>query len=171
MRHFEVVPQESRVWIHARSSLHPIDSESAGIEGHVDCETLGGGRLNLNVRPTARIEMPLRALTSGNPLQDREMMRRIDARRYPAITGELTDMRSDDGDGVYAVTGDVTFHGVTRSCADQMKLSWASDEQLVLEGEHTFDIREFSLEPPKILMFRVHPDVTVRVRIVARDGN
>jgi hypothetical protein len=34
-------------------------------------------------------------------------------------------------------------------------------------GEHTFDIRDFGMDPPKILMFRVEPEVNVRVEIVA----
>jgi hypothetical protein len=36
-----------------------------------------------------------------------------------------------------------------------------------VEGEQVFDVRAFNLEPPKILLLRVHPDVTVRVRVVA----
>jgi hypothetical protein len=38
----------------------------------------------------------------------------------------------------------------------------------VLEGESTFDVRDFGMEPPKILMLRVHPEVNVRVQIFAQ---
>ena len=35
---------------------------------------------------------------------------------------------------------------------------------------HIFDIRDFGMEPPKILTFRVYPEVEVSVDIVACDG-
>ena len=39
------------------------------------------------------------------------------------------------------------------------------------EGERVFDIREFGMQPPKILMLRVFPEVSVRVSIEAtKDG-
>ncbi len=41
------------------------------------------------------------------------------------------------------------------------------DSTLQLEGESTFDIRDFGMEPPRILLLRVHPEVKVRVAIVA----
>ena len=34
-------------------------------------------------------------------------------------------------------------------------------------GQSTFDIRDFGMEPPRILLLKVEPDVTVRVEIVA----
>ena len=34
-------------------------------------------------------------------------------------------------------------------------------------GESTFDIRDFGMEPPRILMLKVQPEVGVRVEIVA----
>ena len=36
-----------------------------------------------------------------------------------------------------------------------------------LEGQSTFDIRDFGMEPPKILMLRVEPDVVVRIEVIA----
>ena len=37
-----------------------------------------------------------------------------------------------------------------------------------LQGASVFDIREFGMEPPRILMLKVAPNVTVTVDIVAR---
>ena len=41
MAHFRVLPDRSKVWIHARSSLHPIDSSTDGLEGTLDLELQG----------------------------------------------------------------------------------------------------------------------------------
>jgi hypothetical protein len=39
-----------------------------------------------------------------------------------------------------------------------------------LMGRSTFDIRDFGMEPPRILMLRVHPEVTVRIDLVAESS-
>ena len=41
-------------------------------------------------------------------------------------------------------------------------------DTLKVEAEHTFDIQDFGVKPFKILMLKVHPDVRVRVKVVAR---
>jgi hypothetical protein len=43
----------------------------------------------------------------------------------------------------------------------------AAEGTVVLAGEKTFDVRDFGMEPPRILLFSVAPDVRVRVAIVA----
>ncbi len=99
------------------------------------------------------------------------MMRRIDARRYPTIRGIVRDMKSQGVDGRYAVTGDLTFHGVTQTVEGEVSVSRPDDGTLVIEGEHTFDIRDFKVDPPKILMLKVHPEVKVRIRVEAVGEN
>ena len=52
-----------------------------------------------------------------------------------------------------------------------MTIAQLDDGTLQLDGSSTFDIRDFGMEPPRILMLKVHPEVTVRVAIVAtREG-
>ncbi len=41
------------------------------------------------------------------------------------------------------------------------------DQTISLEGTSRFDIREFGMEPPKMLMLKVEPEVDIRVEIVA----
>ena len=59
------------------------------------------------------------------------------------------------------------FRGVVRRCEDDMSITVVDDRTLRLEGESRFDIRDFGMQPPRILMLRVEPDVAVRVEIVA----
>ena len=60
-----------------------------------------------------------------------------------------------------------TFRGVTRSYESEMTFAQLDDQTIRLEGSSTFDIRDFGMEPPRILLLRVHPDVDVRVEVVA----
>ena len=179
MTRYRIVPGRSRVWIEARSSLHPIHTETDGLEGWLDLEMGDGGRVDLGVEPGGHLELPVARLSSGNPLEDRELRRRIDARRHPTIAGDLTFMEAipeatkttettetSGASGRYRVEGDLTFKGVTRRYEDEMTLE-ARDGIVILSGEKTFDVRDFGMEPPRILLFSVAPDVKVKVAIVA----
>ena len=167
MARYRIVPGRSRVWIEARSSLHPIRTETTGLEGWLDLEVHDGGQVDVAAAPGAHLELPVDQLSSGNPLEDRELRRRIDARRYPTIAGDLTLMQETGEDGRYLVEGDLTFKGVTRRYEDEMTLEAVDGEMVILAGEKSFDVRDFGMEPPRILLFKVEPDVTVKVAIVA----
>lgn len=164
---YRIDPARSRVVIDAKSSLHPIHSETDGLEGWVELDVQGGGRVNPTVEPKGHLELPVDKLRSGNPMEDRELKRRIDARRFPTINGDLRSMEATGKDGRYQVRGDVTFKGVTRPSEDEMTLALEGDNSIRLQGSSVFDIRDFGMDPPRILMLKVAPDVTVTVDIVA----
>ena len=167
MAHYRIVPERSRVSISARSSLHPIETSTDGLEGALDLELLAGGQLDLQSQPHAKVSFPVDQLKSGNPLEDRELRRRIDARRFPTIDGELVEIQPTGVEGLYLVRGHVMFRGTTRSYAREMSFTTVDDRTLRIEGESTFDVRDFGMEPPKILMLKVEPEVRVRVEVVA----
>lgn len=155
------------MWIDARSSLHPIHSSTDGLEGFVELDLDPAGDLGLPVRPIGRVSLTVDRLSSGNRIEDREMHRRIDARRFPTIEGVVEQMERSGTDGSYLVSGDVTFRGVSRHHEDEMTIHAVDGQTIQLAGASRFDIRDFGMEPPRILMLRVHPEVDVRVEIVA----
>jgi polyisoprenoid-binding protein YceI len=168
---YSIDPTRSKVWIDAKSSLHPIHTSTDGLEGFIEIATDGDGKVDLSAPPAGRLSLPVSKLQSGNRLEDRELQKRIDSRRYPTIDGVLKAMAADGADGRYRVTGTLTFHGVPRECADVMTVRVVDDSTVHLEGESTFDIRDFGMEPPRILMLKVAPDVKVRVDIPAVKGS
>jgi hypothetical protein len=66
------------------------------------------------------------------------------------------------------VNGAVTFRGVTRDVEDNMSLSVEDDRTVVLDGARLFDIRDYGMDPPRLLTLRVYPEVTIRVALVGR---
>jgi len=164
---YRIDPARSRVRIEARSSLHPIHSETDGLEGWVELDLDGGERIDLTVAPRAHLELAVDRLRSGNALEDRELKRRIDARRFPTISGDLSAMEATDRPGCYRVRGHVTFRGVSRPSEDEMTVSVDHADCLRMVGTSVFDIRDFGMEPPRILLLKVQPDVTVSVDITA----
>ncbi len=167
---YRIVPARSRVWIDARSNVHPIHSSTDGLEGYIDLDDGDADAahpVTVGEHPSGALSLRVAQLSSGNRFEDRELQRRIDARRFPTIDGVLTGMKADGTDGRFTVAGDVAFRGVTRSYEDGMSVSRIDPETIQLDGQATFDIRDFGMEPPRILLLRVEPDVTVRVEIVA----
>ena len=166
MTRFRIVPEQSRVWIDASSSVHPIHSETNGLEGWFEAELGERGQIEGHAVAHGHLELAVGSLTSGNPLLDREMKRRIDVRRHPTISGELTRMEPST-DGEHLARGDVTFRGVTRQVDGELRVALEGERTVRITGQRVFDVREFDFEPPKILMLKVHPEVSVRIELIA----
>ena len=167
MARFRIIPDSSWAWIDMRTNLHGAHVETNGLEGFLDVE-LAGGRVDPANPPGGRLELATDRLRSDNPLFERELQRRVDARRHPAIVGELRGLRELGSAGAYLAEGDLTFHGVTRRVSGELRLLVEGDDAVQLEGEQVFDIRDFGIEPPKLLLLKAYPEVKVRVRLAAR---
>lgn len=167
MTRYSIAPDRSKVWVDASSNVHPIHSETSGLEGFVELEFGAAGGVDLADAPAGRLSLEVGRLTLGNRLEDRELQKRIDAKRHPRIEGVLGAMAEDGKAGRYRVGGDVVFRGVTRHHEDLMEIEVVDDSTIRLTGSSRFDLREFGMEPPKVLVLKVEPEVDVRVEIVA----
>jgi hypothetical protein len=58
--------------------------------------------------------------------------------------------------------------GTTRVTEDEMWLSVEDERTVILNGTHLFDIRDFNIDPPRLLTVRVQPEVTIAVALVGR---
>ncbi len=155
------------MWIDARSNVHPIHSSTSGLEGYVELTLGPEGTVDLASKPAGKLSLSVDRLSSGNRMEDRELHQRIDSRRYPTIEGILEQLEPDGSDSSYRVTGDITFRGVSRPHEDVMVIRPVDDQTISLEGSSRFDIREFGMQPPKVLMLKVEPEVDIRVEIFA----
>jgi hypothetical protein len=168
---YRIVPERSQLWIEATSSVHPIHSRSDGLEGHFELDTAPDGTPVFGVPPVGQISLAVKRLRAGNPLEHRELQRRIEARRHPTIDGTVTAAERIEGTARWAVTGELTFRGVARECKDEVTIEAVDDRTVRLAGESTFDVRDFGMEPPRILLLRVDPMVAVRIEVIAEaDG-
>lgn len=161
-----VFTSDSVVEIHAESSMHPIEGTSSDISGEVNVD-VADGHILLDPPPSGYVQMPVDALESGHKLQDKEMRRRVEAKRFPTIRYDLQE--ASGGPEAFKVVGALSFHGVTRQFTEDAAARVEGD-RLHVEGEHTFDIREFDVKPPKILNLQVYPEVRVVARLVARQA-
>ncbi len=156
---------ESTVAIHANSSVHPIHGEIP-VRGEATVD-VADGALAPGSTASGWIEADAESLKSGNKLEDFELRRRLEVKKYPTMR---YDVRGVNGNGDrYKVTGTLTFHGVTREFVEECAAR-IEGGALHVEAEHTFDIRDFDVKPPKIGPLQVHPDVTISLHLVGKEG-
>lgn len=167
MTRYRITPERSYVWIDARSNVHPIHSTTDGLEGFVEVTFSPDGSVDVAAPVAGNLSLTVDHLSSGNRMEDRELQRRIDSRRYPKIEGTLDKIAPSEESESYLVGGDIAFRGVSRHHEDVMHISSVDDQSIRLAGKSTFDIREFGMEPPRILLLKVEPDVEIRVEIFA----
>ena len=164
MRH-HLDPNRSSISIHTSSSLHPITT-GAPVTGWIDVALDARGRVDPDAPVDGRVEFDLGGMRSGNPLLDREAERRLDVRRHPRVMGRLAGLSAAAGGG-YEGVGELDFHGVTRSLKGVLSVGVNADAELVIGGTAEFDVTDFGVQPPSLLLVKVHPEVRVALAAVA----
>lgn len=162
---FEVVPEQSAIMIRARSNVGTIEFGTTGLRGRLEA-VLREGSLVAQSRVSGRFEVDIAELTSGNPLYDAELRRRVDARAYPVAVLELDDARPLSADR-FEVGGRLTFHGASSALDGAVGVTVLGAQRLVVSGEKVIDIRDFQLAAPTMLMLRIYPDVRVFLHLEA----
>ncbi len=163
---YDLDPSRSQVWIDGSSSIHPIRATATGLRGWVELLVLADGGVGATPKVEGEVRVEVDRLKSGNPIVDVETRRRIDASHHPEIVGTVT-ASSRAGTGRVALTGAITFRGETRSVGGELDVS-LDGEELHLAGSQELDVREWGLQPPRVGLLRVHPEITVRFEAVAR---
>jgi PadR family transcriptional regulator, regulatory protein PadR len=163
---FEVDPERSAVLIDVRSTVGPLSFGTLGVTGTIQA-AFADGLLRTDIAPSGCLKIDVSGLNSGNRLYDAELLRRIDARGYPAAFVELHQCALSGPGARYRLAGELTFHGVTRLAEGTVTVDAVSDRRLVITGEQVFDIRDFAVPSPTMLMLRIFPDVRVHLHAEA----
>jgi PadR family transcriptional regulator, regulatory protein PadR len=163
---FELDPDRSAVLIDVRSTVGPLSFGTLGVTGTIHA-AFAAGLLRTDLAPSGRLTIDVSGLNSGNRLYDAELLRRIDARGYPAAFVELRQCAVSGPGPRYRLAGELTFHGVTRLAEGTVTVDAVSDRRLVITGEQVFDIRDFAIPSPTMLMLRIFPDVRVHLHAEA----
>jgi DNA-binding PadR family transcriptional regulator len=163
---YRLAAERSVVLIEVRSSVGPISFGAMGLTGWVEA-SVAHGVVQSHPTPTAHIEIGVDGLRSGNSLYDAELLRRIDARRFPRAVVTLCDTLQLGDSSRFRLDGRLTFHGVTRPAQGTVEVAVLSGERLTVTGEQVFDIRDFDVPSPTVLMLRIYPDVRVHLHVEA----
>ena len=166
MTRYHVDGEASEVTFRAHSTLHPL-SATVQPSGWLEAEVVDGEFASSAI--TGHLELPISELRSNTPLLDREAKRHLDANRHPMVVAVIDGVTTIEGDTA-TITGTITVRGVDVLVEGTIALATSSPDELVLQGEGTFDMRWWALEPPRLLMMRVDPEFEVSVRLVLREA-
>lgn len=170
MARYRVVPDRSTLFAEAKSSVHPIRAQTRGLEGWFDAE-VSEEAIRFASPEGGHVEVDVERLKTGTSLYDHELDRRLEIRKYPKIKIDLREMKASGAPAVYAARADLSFHGVTKSIDGEVRVRAVDERTIEIEADKLIDMRDFRLEPPRILMLRVYPDVAIRGKVVAeREG-
>jgi PadR family transcriptional regulator, regulatory protein PadR len=165
-RNFAIDAERSAVLIDVRSTVGPISFGSTGVEGSFSASVLDGV-VNAEPAPSGWLAVDVKALTSGNKLYDAELHRRVNSRRFPTARVELRDCTASTPGSRFQLRGELNFHGVTRKTEGTVYVESLAEDRLVISGEQVFDMRDFAVPSPTVLMLRIFPDVRVRLHAEA----
>jgi hypothetical protein len=157
---------ESWMTFEARSTLHTILGKTAALTGYAQVAWDANGMLAAEPAPKMHVEFAAEALSSGNNMQDREMWKVVDSKRFPRVAADLRDLQPARVAGRYAAAGDVTLAGRTRRYDGEFAIV-RNGNRISIEGDLKVDIRDFGLKPPSLLLIKVDPVVNVHLHLVA----
>jgi DNA-binding PadR family transcriptional regulator/polyisoprenoid-binding protein YceI len=173
---FDLSRRRSSIMVEARSNIGPIAFSTTAIDGWVEAE-LSDGLVQVEPPPSSHLEVQVSSLSSGNILFDNELLRRVDARRFPTVALDLQAVTRVGEANVYEVVGDVTIHGVARRLSGSISATAVEAEarqngrpgrrRLLVTGEYVLDIRHFNMEVPRMPLFKIYPDVRLHLRLEA----
>jgi polyisoprenoid-binding protein YceI len=166
MTRYSIVPERSELAAVANSSVHPIHGSASRLEGWIEANVVDGV-VDTELPASAQIELQTTALQADNVLVNREIQRRLDARRFPVVRADVTQVTGPSG-GRYNVSGKLSLRHVTHEVSGTAVMQPQPDGAIQVEGELSLDLRDFQLDPPKMLGLRVYPEVAVTVRITAQ---
>jgi polyisoprenoid-binding protein YceI len=164
---YDVSSADSALVVLARSTLHDVRASTTALGGFVVASWSQDDTLATSPPPSMHVEFPLDSVLSGNAMQDREMLKVADARRFPKVAADLRSIELVALPGRYKATGDITLAGRSRSYGGEFTIARAG-ESVTVEGEIGLDIRDFGLKPPSLLILKVDPILRLRLRLVAR---
>jgi polyisoprenoid-binding protein YceI len=166
MPRFRVNTAQSTVKVGLRVNLHPSHINANSLSGVIECEVDEQGKPRLDRPYSAELTLPVDAIKSGNGIQDREMRRRFDASRYPTITATVTHGEALEGEGRYRAVAQLTMHGQTREIKGDVQLG-VKGTTMTIDGQQVINVKDFGIDPPRLIILKVEPDVDLQVHIVA----
>lgn len=128
------------------------------------------GKINLE-DSTVDFYLDVNTLETGISKRDKDMLETLEAEEHPfaEFFGKLNSPFDPDKEGAQKVTvdGEFTIHGVTKEIAVKGTLEKTS-EGLQLKAAWTLNMKDYNIEPPGILFYRVSEEIDIRINALLK---
>lgn len=164
-----VDPAQSTLAYTGSSVLHSWTGTSEEVTGRlvVDPENPAGAEITLSA--------PVASFDSGNRSRDSKMREVTEPERFPSVTFTVRRVRVDrwneatgERSGQWTLTGDLAFHGVTRSVTVTADVTMRGG-MLTASGSFPVSLTAHDVDRPRLVGIPIGDEITVRfdVRAVA----
>ncbi len=82
---FEIATNDSSLTFFATSTMQSAYGKTTELDGYIQAAWSADGTLAATPAPAMHVEFKVESLRTGNELQDREMWKLIDSKRFPKI--------------------------------------------------------------------------------------
>lgn len=147
--------------------LHVVTGVSRAVEGKA--RLLSGGAVQVVVR--SRVD----AFDSGNGNRDAHMLEATEAARFPFVTlkavGALAPPEAYPARVEVRLTGELTFHGVSRPVEVPVSVAFASPREATVTASLPISLDAHGVERPSLLFVKVEDAVVVTASLtLAAEG-
>lgn len=159
---FSLVNSESSLEVFGTSSLHDWEIEAEQLSGTINFENIEA----CNIKSLS-FSVVAKSLKSGKSGMDKNTYKALKTDEYKNITFQLTKVSSvtNKGGNVFDVSalGNLTIAGTKKQVSMKFTIS-ADSSKVKLEGEKSFKMSTFNVEPPTALFGTVTTgdDITVK---------
>jgi len=180
---FRLDPSQSTFIVHANRAgiawfeghSHRIAAKDFSGEASLSLDAVNPASLTMNIRSASLEETdPFFTDAQKKTINGEINNLVLETAKYPEITFKSTSVKGALRNGAFNVEimGNIMMHGVTRPVTGTVVVQLSATGDLDVSGDQVFDIRDFGIESPTVLMLRIYPDVTVRLHIEATcDGD
>ena len=160
---FPLDPARSRLTYAMRHPFVAWEGTSRAVSGFV---SVADGRVT-----GGRVAAPVRSFDSGVRGRDSDMLRAVDAARFPDVTFEvrtvshLPPARHADDRNAF-VAGTLTFHGVAQALTLPVLLTATPDGHRV-RGTFAIEPTAFGVDPPSIVLIPAEDRLTLTFDLFA----
>ena len=141
--------------------VHPMH-KITGVNKDFLCQVeLSPDTLSSSIKVIAAIA----GFDSRNSSRDSHMMEAVEAIKFPRVTFVSESVKPDSGG--YAVSGNLTFHGVTRPVTFHVTPTLGKDK-VEITGAFTIKLSDFGVKPPSLMFVKSHDELTIRFDLFAK---
>jgi len=147
----------SRVEYRLIHKFHEVHGLSTAVEGRA--------RLHPDGTVQVMVRVPVASFDSGNGNRDAHMQEVTEAARFPHVVlkaaGQVGVPSSLPAEVKATLSGEVTFHGVTRGVEVPVVVAFDAQGRARADGGFTVSLEAFGVERPSLLFVKVDDAVTV----------
>jgi polyisoprenoid-binding protein YceI len=163
----------SKLSVKGTSTVQSYECVAPQITASVSAASAINTVADLQSMETVRLTIPVAAMDCGNRTMDGHMRNALKANASPNIQFQLdshTVRANGDNAGTVQMRGRLTIAGQTKPVQMTANLSRQADGTVRVRGSHGFDMTEFGVEPPRLMMgtLRVHDPVVVEFDLALR---